>query len=192
MKTKINIVLAAMLFFASCTKENATTKNALPQQQQTVTLKPPTTFTLGESYHGGVIFYIDNTGKHGLIAATSDQGQGISWKSKKGGFVGSTSNAYGTGAANTAAIVAAYGAGGNYAAALCSKYVSGSFKNWYLPSKAELTILFQNSSFVPGLSSTNYWSSSEVNKLTAWDLGPGFEEKDRKTFTLYVRAISSF
>jgi tetratricopeptide (TPR) repeat protein len=33
---------------------------------------------IGKSYGGGIIFYIDGTGQHGLIAATTDQGQG-SW-----------------------------------------------------------------------------------------------------------------
>ncbi|MEI6436855.1 MAG: hypothetical protein WCP32_18680, partial [Bacteroidota bacterium] len=33
-------------------------------------------FVIGQSYGGGIIFYIDGTGLHGLISATTDQSTG--------------------------------------------------------------------------------------------------------------------
>ena len=35
--------------------------------------------TIGESYGGGIVFYVYDGGQHGLIAATSDQSAGIQW-----------------------------------------------------------------------------------------------------------------
>ena len=35
------------------------------------------THFIGESYGGGIVFWVDATGQHGLIAATSDQSTGI-------------------------------------------------------------------------------------------------------------------
>ena len=34
---------------------------------------------IGESYGGGIVFYVDDSGQHGLIATTSDQSAGASW-----------------------------------------------------------------------------------------------------------------
>ncbi len=36
-------------------------------------------FQIGQSYGGGVIFYLDNTSHHGLVAATADQSTGAPW-----------------------------------------------------------------------------------------------------------------
>ena len=36
-------------------------------------------FFIGQNYGGGIIFYIDGTGQHGLIAAPSDQSAGVEW-----------------------------------------------------------------------------------------------------------------
>lgn len=35
--------------------------------------------SIGQSYQGGVIFCLDLTGKHGFIAAKSDQGAFVKW-----------------------------------------------------------------------------------------------------------------
>ena len=34
---------------------------------------------IGESYGGGIVFYVYDNGQHGLIAATADQSTGIQW-----------------------------------------------------------------------------------------------------------------
>lgn len=40
---------------------------------------------------------------------------------------------------------------------------------WYLPSKEELNLIFLNKDKVPGLTSSNYWSSTEhVGFKAAW------------------------
>ena len=57
-------------------------------------------FHLGDSYAGGIIFYIDFTGQHGLISATTDQSTGAQWGCF-GTFLGVISTAIGTGQANT-------------------------------------------------------------------------------------------
>ena len=172
----------------SCTKENITATSLSTGSSDDAKV-------IGQSFHGGIIFYIDNTGKHGLIVSTTDLGTtNVAWQPGSNKVTGATGTAYGTGASNTATIVAALGSTGNYAALLCSNYEVGKFKDWYLPSKDELNLLFAQRSVVGGLSGSNYWSSSEVNKGKAWDqeFGGGFQFKDNKSFTLLVRAVSSF
>ena len=34
---------------------------------------------IGQNYGGGIIFYVDGTGQHGLIAAPYDQSSGALW-----------------------------------------------------------------------------------------------------------------
>ena len=122
--------------------------------------------TLGQSYQGGKIFYIDSSKQHGLIAAPSDQSEGIQWYN--GSFVttGATGTAIGTGQANTNAIVTAQGPG-SYAAKLCDDLVLNGYSDWYLPSKDELNQLYLNETIVGGFAYDGYWSSSEFFNLTA-------------------------
>ena len=192
-KTKTLVVTFLLLCAAACTKENISKTSSAPLRSSAGS-NAVTAFTIGQHYHGGIIFYIDGTGQHGLIAAETDQGTGIAWRKNKNIVTGATGTAVGTGLSNTKAIVAAQGSSGNYAALLCLQYVSGTFKNWYLPSKAELNLLYKKKDVIGNLSATNYWSSSEVSKVKAWDqeFGGGFQFKDYKSFTLNVRAISSF
>jgi len=193
MKTSIKSGFAALLLLTamSCTKEKVSSPSLATQ----TTDKSTEAFTIGQSYHGGIIFYIDGTGQHGLIVSTTDIGGGnVAWEPGANKVTGATGTANGTGASNTATIVSVLGNTGNYAALICANYSSGGFSDWYLPSKAELNLLFKKRAFVSGLSGSNYWSSSEVSKGKAWDqeFGGGFQFKDNKTFTLLVRAVSSF
>src|SRR5437764_13415121 len=38
-----------------------------------------TTHSPGESFGGGLVFYVDGTGRHGLISVETDQSTGIAW-----------------------------------------------------------------------------------------------------------------
>lgn len=194
MNSKITKTLTVCLLFAavSCTKESMNRQSSSIQSSNNS--ESVASFSIGQHYHGGIIFYIDKTGKHGLIAVESDQGTQISWKKGPNTVTGATGVAVGTGQDNTNKIIAAMGSGGTYAAVLCANYESGEYKNWYLPSKAELDLLYNKMDVVGGFSATNYWSSTEVSKSKAWNqvFAGGFTEKDSKRFTLNVRAISSF
>ena len=193
MKTQMKTAIAALLLTSiiSCTKENITEPSSLNTQS---TNKQVAAFVIGQSYQGGIIFFIDATQQHGLIAALNDQGTGIAWSNGSSIVTNATATANGTGASNTRKIVRAQGKTGTYAALLCSRFKNDGFTDWYLPSRDELNLLYQQRAVVGGLSATNYWSSSEVSRGKAWDqeFGGGFQFKDIKTFTLNVRAIRSF
>ena len=193
-KIKTGITALLLLSVISCTKTINNKTSSISASSESNSSSQTTSFTIGQSYHGGIIFYIDNTGQHGLIAAISDQGTGISWKHGPNVVTGASGTEIGTGASNTEAIVAAFGKHSDYAAYLCYRYQAGAYHNWYLPSKAELNLMYKKRDIIGGFSATNYWSSSEVSKGKAWDqeFGSGFQFKDDKTFTLNVRAVSSF
>ena len=199
------IIKTSLAFFflmasiTSCTKESMKSSTSAQSEMQLTSLTASVndgqaTHHIGEMFGGGIIFYIDGTGKHGLIAATKDQSNGIKWYKNNYIVTGATGTAIGTGLSNTNTIISKQGNSGNYAAKLCADLVSGGFNDWYLPSKQELNQLYNHKSKVPGLSATNYWSSTESDINNAFDqeFGGGFQFADDKSFTIHVRAVRSF
>ncbi len=45
--------------------------------------KPEATHKIGEKFGGGIVFYVDATGEHGLIASPSDQKKAKKLETKK-------------------------------------------------------------------------------------------------------------
>lgn len=184
---------AVMLVFSffSCKKDVIKEMQA---DEQTTSDNAIQSLKIGQSYGGGIIFYLDSTKQHGFIAAKQDQSTGIAWDKGKHFLIGATGKALGTGKKNTNKIVNALGTSGSYAALLCKKYTGGGHTDWFLPSRAELNRLYNKRAVVPGLAATNYWSSSEYDAQNAWDqeFGGGFQFTDFKGFTLRVRAIRAF
>lgn len=127
-----------------------------------------TTFFIGQNYGGGIIFYIDGTGQHGLISSFSDQFSGIIWYN--GSFVTTGATSTIDGSANTNLIINVQGLGmGTYAARICREYNGGGFTDWFLPAKDQLNILYSQKIVVGGFtSSANYWSSTEYDSDLAW------------------------
>lgn len=175
-----NIICFLILssFFFACKKEsNVSELDALE---------------LGQQFGGGVIFYIDGSGEHGLIAAEQD----IEGKVKWADTCCKTNASYieiGRGYDNTAAIVQAFGVGG-YAASLCRQLTTNGYSDWFLPSKNELNLLYQKRSLVGGFSTGYYWSSSEHDSLNAWysyfPYGPQYYIN--KDTLARVRAVRAF
>jgi hypothetical protein len=158
------------------------------------------THYIGESYGGGKVFYVYDNGKHGLIAATSDQSTGIRWYGGSNTNTRARADWVGAGLKNTALIIANQGAvdGNAFAATVCNEYsvtVDGvTYGDWYLPSKNELNLLYLQKSVVGGFASNVYWSSTEYASISAWyqDFGNGDQYLDFKVVTFYVRAIRAF
>ena len=148
-------------------------------------------FTIGQSYGGGIIFYIDGTGQHGLISAPSDQGW-MPW----GCFaatIGGTSTAIGTGQANTTAIVNECSQAG-IAARICDALVLNGYSDWFLPSKDELNQMYLQKTVIGGFTYDYYWSSSESNADNAWGqhFAIGYQGNYGKDYADWVRAVRAF
>jgi len=148
---------------------------------------------VGQSYQGGIIAYVDDTGKHGLIAAPEDQSPGILWWNGSFIVTGATGTMIGTGKENTAKIVQAQGQG-NYAAKLCADLVLDGYSDWFLPSFNELDVLYRNRDAIGMFSSGVYWSSSELNSNYAWyqTFSGGGQGSNGKENTGRVRAVRAF
>ena len=146
---------------------------------------------LGDVYGGGVVFYLDDSGG-GLIASMSDQSSGIEWYNGSYVTTGATALGIGAGSTNTASIVASQG-DGDYAAKLCSDLELNDYNDWYLPSKDELNLMFEQKDLIGDLAGI-YWSSSEFGSNVAWGQSflngdPGSIGKEDKA---RVRAVRAF
>ncbi len=161
-----------------------------------------TPLAIGDSYQGGIIFWLDTTGQHGLITATANQGL-EEWFNGTNRYTGTTGDGLYAGDMNTAMIVAQQMADnqtGNFAAKACADYsvTDGgvTYGDWYLPSKYELDLLYQQRELVGISPDGYYWSSTEYDNDQAWrqyfTSGGGTWNNDGKDADRWVRAIRAF
>ena len=142
------ILLALSIIFISCNSENETQS---------------LNFEIGDEYQGGIIFYIDATGEHGLIAYTSDLNE-APW-----GCLDTDPNppnpdppsipiaqneGIGFGEQNTLAIIN-FCDEPNIAARLSFDLSANGFDDWYLPSIEELRLIFENNELIGGFPDLN-------------------------------------
>jgi hypothetical protein len=152
-----------------------------------------TVLSIGDNYQGGLVFFIDGTGQHGLICAAGDQGTSVEWGCSTTSISG-TSTVIGTGLANTTAIISGCPTAG-IAAKICLDLVLNTYSDWYLPSKDELNLMYLNlhTRGLGGFSNIQYWSSSEFNINCGWAYQFGGTWTNRnKGSGLYVRTVRTF
>ena len=131
-----------------------TAKGTFYGDQKQLTTGNSSVLYVGQYYAGGIIFYIDSTGNHGLVCASTDQvGQfnninNYQWGCS-GTLIGASGTAIGTGASNTAAIVAGCTTPDTFAK-ICDDLVLNGYSDWFLPSKLELNQMYLNLN-VPGV-----------------------------------------
>ena len=159
---------------------------------------------IGENFGGGKVFWLDETGKHGLVAALDDQSaKGIAWNPGKAVVTGADADGISSGLNNSEKIVGAQGKSDQYAARLCLDHSVASngavYDDWYLPSKFELNLLFQQRMVIGGFNTGGgiYWSSTESTatpETSAWEqeFRFGSQHEDDKDLPDQVRCIRKF
>lgn len=153
---------------------------------------------IGEQYAGGIIFWIDNDSEHGLIAATEDLAKDITWFNGKYITTYAIRDGIFSGKDNTAQIIRMLGSSKKtYAAAIAYSYRGGELTDWYLPSKYELKLLYEQKMVIGGFTDGIYWSSTELNQNPLLGVCvQNFENGDQfvslKEYTANIRPIRSF
>ena len=155
---------------------------------------------IGDSYQGGFIFYLDGLGG-GLIAAPTNQSASAQWGCYGTTISGADGIVIGTGNQNTIDIEAGCSTFGT-AADTCANLVLSGYTDWFLPSKDELYLMYQNIGpgnalglgNVGGFALNYYWSSTEGSNFLAW--GQNFsvvnQNGNGKVSANYVRAVRAF
>lgn len=195
----IAIMVSCNVFAADSTPNRVTQSefNAAIANLQAEIDKLDTKKKVGDLYQGGIIFYVDETGQHGLIAALQDSDAGHEWCDVNT-FTNATGDGIGAGVSNTSIIVGACGP--NSAAKYAADLQVDTYGDWYLPSKRELYQLWLERDVVGGFGGNQYWSSTEydVYNNTAWNQVlndgnfSGEQKPIAKTDPYSVRAIRAF
>ncbi len=167
------------------------------------------TYNIGDIVNGGVVFWLDSTGQHGLVVAFSDAATSVEWGCHETDLpnVPNVSHLY----QNLSGLGAEIGEGFNNTnnilkncptapAALAARSYG---PDWFLPSIKELEQISINiatleavSGFIP-MTQLHYWSSSEVDNNRAWLHGwykyplTGAPSKDFAA-DMGVRAVRAF
>jgi hypothetical protein len=123
---------------------------------------------IGDNYEGGKIFYIFQPGDKSFIEAETH------------GLVVATAD---QGKDNW-----------NNANQLCTNFRNGKYRDWYLPSKEELSLLYKQKSVIGGLTDNTYWSSTEMENGNVWGINfkNGMQYGSNKNIPNYIRAIRAF
>lgn len=164
--------------------------------QDVAAIESKNKMVVGQTYGGGIIFYVDASGEHGLIASVDDgEGNRAQWGCYNT-LIDDTQIGIGTGQENTLKIISTCRSAGssNIAARLCNELVLEGYTDWYLPSKEELNLLYENKEIIGGYEHGYYWSSSEMDSHFAWyqHFDFGFQDYLNKDFSYFYRPIRSF
>jgi hypothetical protein len=197
MKIMKIILITATLLFGITTQSIA--------QKKSVANK----YNIGNLAHGGIVFWVDETGEHGLVCAKEDQSTNIRWYN--GSYIEAKTNGTGnkvTGRMKTFRIMQSQGSDFNsYAAGICANLkltvARKTYNDWYLPTMKELLLMYRNQKIINAKSEENgghalsnyYWSSSEFNENKAhyYDMNSPLKNKPADKETLRsVRAVRAF
>ena len=142
-------------------------------------------------YGGGVVFYLDETGKHGLVVSENIIGEAIWDKNHDYESINGTKREIGCGRENTRLIVAnklakfknnvftkIFSNTNNNkeltASELCTNLKLNGFEDWFLPSIDEILLLKNVSKDILNIkSNSHFWSSTESDMFNAYCLVNG-------------------
>ncbi len=149
------LLICILVILLSCKKKEQVV-SSLPK-------KPELTLKIGDYYQGGLVFYLDKTGQHGMVYTHPDflkDGylRDIPWYQERmpNVMVGGTKPEIGMGMKNSLLIVEKF-PNEVTAAKYCLDYVNAGYDDWYLPSVYELLELKRHFS----LKTNRYLTSTE-------------------------------
>ena len=162
-----------------------------------------TEYVVGTEAEGGIVFYVDETGQHGLVAALEDLEGYYEWGCFGTTISGADGQAIGTGYQNTLDIASGCSET-PIAASEALAYESEGYSDWFLPSKDELIEMYNTIGWgsengnIGGFVNTWYLSSSEglnfFSSSSAWFVyfNNGNVGTSHKSNGYLVRVIRSF
>lgn len=181
MKNPLLVILIVSLFLG-CKKEEI-----IPVEAETI----EDVLAVGDNHEGGIVFFLEEDGEHGLVAKTLREhipGTGgssgnwfdidldfgtsepvfLQWGCSGTIISGADGTSMGTGITNTEDIISGCSTSAAYVVDSILSVQSYTnltiYDGWYLPSKDELDLVYQTI----GLPDGYYWTSSEFSPTQAW------------------------
>jgi hypothetical protein len=162
---------------------------------------------IGDFYQGGIVFYLDETGLHGLVCPIFDQSPTPPEVHAGWGCAtvdGADAMDIGSGLQNTMDIIAACSTEGT-AAEICANLTLNGYSDWFLPSIYELQAMNQNRDIITEYALANggsdfiahyYYSSSESTDFYAFAYGFGSQQQvfqvGKLNYNYPFRAVRAF
>ena len=151
------------------------------------------THYVGESYCGGIVFYVYDGGKHGIVTSTMDRSKRIQRQNETSTGTKTVTNEIDAGKFNTERISAIKGT--EEEVEIYSSYQDSYYSDWYLPSKYELSLLYLNRAVLGCY--TNFakgWSATEAGRVNAWfkSFATGGSFSNGKDDVEYIRVHRRF
>ena len=154
---------------------------------------------VGDAAYGGIVFYVDPSGEHGLVADTTDLGFGVAWEDTTIDL-GIIQDGIYNGQQHTTIILATHRTA-NTAARLCYESTNNGYSDWFLPSFDELDLM-NTELHLNGLGNfideAFYWSSTEFALSPYWAKAVKFGSlgahafSKTNSFEKVVRAVRRF
>jgi hypothetical protein len=205
-RAKLTFVITAIAFLlmtVSCEKDPETVTEIVYVDTCYVnnndTVVSSNDFQIGDTHEGGIIFYVDQTGDHGLVCSINNIGNSVPWGCQGTSIDGADGTILGSGNQNSIDINDGCSTDQIIHAAFEALiYGSAGFSGWYLPSKDELNEMYIHRFAIQesgdGFNGP-FWSSSEVNANTAWMINfgnSGAASAIDKSIGFSVRAVRAF
>lgn len=171
----------------------------------------PVIHYVGEFFGGGVVFWVDPTGTHGLICSMINLGYSKVWSDETGVSSNSFATSDRDGQSSTTIIVSRSTVRG--VARTCDTYINadygtGIYNDWYLPSREELNCLWNSvysintvlekdgNDATTVLLKVDYWTSTELEfddkYVWIYSFIYGYVFYNLKTRSCCIRAVRAF
>jgi len=186
---RVSSILAAVLIAA--TLSGQATQSMSEEALSNESYARDATHFIGEYYGGGIIFYVDEEGKHGLITKTIEQS---SWQ--HGAFTDDYTVRDGVGTANfNKKRLEAIQSSDAYDARSAANTQENRLGKWYLPTRYDMDKLYLNRTVIGGFSDfSKGWKSLEISSLNAWfqSFIVGVSFPNGKDDQEYIRIVREF
>jgi hypothetical protein len=169
-------------------------------------------YQIGDFAMGGIVYYVDETGKHGLVCYPSDVESAVRWADNIDNVTYAKGDGIYAGQMNTVIAIAALGSKGDpsavqsCASATASTPFTTDYGDWYLPSKEELLLMYNYKDAInatinstghgTAIGADQYWSSSEhpqvVNEAWVIDFSSGLSSQQLKDTQHHARPVRKF
>jgi len=152
------------------------------------------THYVGESFGGGIVFHVDDEGKHGIITTTIDKSTRKQNKSETFILTNAVRDGITTGKFNTDRLNAMTGTGSTDTQVV-ENYQDANLSDWHLPTRYDLIKLYRNRAVLGGYNEfAKGWKSTEVSSVNEWyrSFITGGEFSNGKDDAVYIRVIRKF